>query len=79
MINLNAMIAEVLRVPPAEITDNTSMDSTSAWDSISHIEIIFELEKKLAIVFNGDEIIKMTSVNKIKNLIFEKLGECVET
>lgn len=78
MVNITAIIAEVLRVPVTEITEHTSMESNPLWDSISHMEIIYALEKKFALEFSGEEIIEVTSVNKIKDVIFKKIGERLE-
>lgn len=79
MKNITTIIAEILRVPVTEITEHTSMESNPLWDSLSHIEIIYALERKFAIEFSGDEIVEAISVNKIKDIVLKKTGECLET
>lgn len=77
-MEINTIVAEILRIPVTEISDSTSMESNPLWDSLSHMEIIYILEKKFDLVFNGDEIIEITSVSKIKKVISQKMGECLE-
>lgn len=78
MLQIKAIIAEVLRVSADEVNEHTSMETNSLWDSLSHMEIIYTLEKKFGIEFSGDEIIQITSVNKIKDIISKKVGDCLE-
>ena len=66
---INLIIADILRLPIANITEDTSMETQSVWDSLSHMEIIYALENKLAIQFTGDEIVEATSVKKIKYIL----------
>lgn len=72
MKNLYTIIADVLRVPATEISEQTSMENNPLWDSLSHMEIIAMLEKKYSIEFSGDEIVEITSIDKIRDLIIKK-------
>lgn len=66
-----ALIEEALMLPEGTITENTKIDDVEAWDSLAHVMIIGELEKKLGISIPLDEAIEITCVKDILN----KAGE----
>ena len=57
-----------------KINDTSSMEDISAWDSLKHMEIIAALEDNYEIEpFTGEEIVQMTVVSKIKEILEAKL------
>lgn len=67
--NLTNIIADVLRVPRAEIVDSLDMEATGTWDSLSHMQLIAALEEEFNIELTADEIVAMRSVGEIKNVL----------
>ena len=64
---LTNILGRLLGMSSAEITDATSMENTTAWDSLRHIEIIAALEEEFQISsLTIDEIVNMTSVRAIR-------------
>jgi len=63
---------EVFRVPEREFRDQLSPDTVREWDSLSHLILAESLEKEFKIKIRSDEIITLTSVKKIKELLKEK-------
>ena len=66
------LLAKVLSLPAAEITDDFAMKDTEAWDSLKHMELVLSLEETFSIEFTLDEIVAMQSVGQIKKTLSEK-------
>ncbi len=66
---LYGLIHDVLRLPKSEISDDLDMAATSAWDSLSHMQLIAALEDEFGIELTADEIIEMRSVGQIKTVL----------
>ena len=66
---LAALTSEVLRMPAQSITDELDMAGTDTWDSLTHMELIAGIEQDLGIELTSDEIVTMTSVAKIKDVL----------
>jgi acyl carrier protein len=70
---LFGILSRVLGVRVESIGDLTSMKTTSEWDSLKHIEIITAMEEELGVPqFSLDEIVEVTSVRKIKEVLRAK-------
>lgn len=67
---LEAVFATVFGVTP--IDDSTSMETVADWDSASHITLIVELENEFAIALTTDEVVQMTNVRSIKQVLSRK-------
>ena len=66
---VEGLLAEVLQVPAAEITDDLSMKDVEAWDSLKHMELIVSLEQTFGLQLTFDEIVAMQSVGEIKRVM----------
>ena len=55
------------------IHENDGMDSVSEWDSLSHINIILEIEKNTGYKFSPLNISKATSIKKIYKMIIFRM------
>ena len=64
--SLEELIAEVLRVPRAEITDDSGPNTHPSWHSVRHIDLITALEAAYGIEFSINEIIAMDKVASIR-------------
>ena len=64
---------EVLQVPFNKVTDTTTMENLSEWDSMKHMELIMALENKFQVSFEINEIVELNSVKKIIETIQHKL------
>ncbi|MDR2162838.1 MAG: acyl carrier protein [Clostridiales Family XIII bacterium] len=51
------------------VTDETSGDDLKEWDSVSHIQLIFEIEEAFDVQFDSDDIPELTSVGAIADKI----------
>lgn len=66
---LHDIIAAALSIPANEVTDDLSYQSIPEWDSVSHIYLITELEAAFNITIDTDEVLEMSSVEKVKETL----------
>lgn len=66
---VRVVLADVLQVTPAMITDHLAMQDVDAWDSLKHMELIVSLENTFGLQLSFDEIVNMKSVGDIKRVI----------
>lgn len=66
---VEALLADVLQVPAATITDALAMQDVEAWDSLKHMELIGALEEAFGVELTFDEIVGMRSVGEIKRVL----------
>jgi len=66
---IEVLLAEVLQIPAAAITDDLAMTDLDIWDSLKHMELIMALEQSFGLQLNFDEIVRMRSVGEIKRVL----------
>ncbi|MBW8683152.1 acyl carrier protein [Chitinophaga rhizophila] len=66
---LQDIIAAALSIPAAQVTDDLSYQSIPEWDSVSHIYLITELEAAFNITIDTDEVLEMSSVEKVRETL----------
>jgi acyl carrier protein len=50
-------------------TEETDSESIEDWDSVSHIQLIFEIEEIFGVQFEADDIPQLTSVGAIADKV----------
>ena len=70
--NLNEIIADCLMVSKDEIKSDTELNSIPAWDSMAHMMMVSSIEEKYDVLFTGDEIVEMSHVHKIRDILISK-------
>jgi acyl carrier protein len=68
-VNLLALIAGTLGIPPADVGEATTMGNTEKWDSLRHLMLMTELETSYRIELTDEEMTAATSVAKIRELL----------
>lgn len=63
------LIAEFFDVDNSKISDETSQNDIEKWDSLNSLLLIDELEKEYNVKFSIDDIIEITKVKHIKNIL----------
>ncbi|MDC8445219.1 MAG: acyl carrier protein [Nitrosomonas sp.] len=53
---------------------DTSRDDVAEWDSLSHIRLLTAIEASFDVQFDLEEIVNMTTVATIVDLLYEKLN-----
>lgn len=69
---VEGLVAEVLRIPAATITDDLAMKNLDVWDSLKHMELVISLEQSFGLQLSFDEIVRMQSVGEIKRVLRER-------
>ena len=64
-----AFVAEMLGVPQDAIGPDSSMDNTPAWDSMEHMTMMLEFERRFGKSPDMDAISRATSVRAIAELM----------
>ena len=59
------IIARVLNVDPAQITDELSSGDIPEWDSVGNLAIISTIEQELDLEFPLEDLFDLTSVRSI--------------
>jgi len=72
MNKLNEIFANILNIPIEKITSELSMENTVEWDSLTHIEILYELQKTFNVKFDSYEAINMIDYNQTISILSNK-------
>lgn len=62
-------IAAVLGVADEDLTDDSSPETVSSWDSLNHLNLILALEGEFGIELTPDDAMEMTSIANIRALL----------
>lgn len=69
---LNRIFRDVLENPELLLTEQTTADDVEEWDSLTHIQLIVEIEKSLGIRFSSREIRRWNNVGEMIDSIAQK-------
>lgn len=73
--DVQTIFRTIFRNPNLVITDDMDADDVEAWDSLSHINMIVEVERHFGISFRNSEIARLQCVGDLKALIQKKKPE----
>lgn len=59
------IISKIMRVPLAEVSEDSSPDTLEAWDSLTHMNLVMALEEAFEIQFEVEDIADMLNVELI--------------
>ena len=63
------IISKIIKVDSKSINENSTMNDFSKWDSLAHLNIMLEIEKKFKKKINTSKMSDLDSVNKILNFL----------
>lgn len=69
---VDLLVAGVLQIPAAAVTDDLAMKDVDAWDSLKHMELIVSLEERFDLQLTFEDIVAMQSVREIKRVLSER-------
>ena len=69
---LSEIFVREIRLHPEDFTEELSYNSIPEWDSQAHILLVIAIEEKFGIDIEQDEVVRMTSVRKILDLLKSK-------
>ena len=66
-------LSEILEASLEDLRKNLKMEESEIWDSLKHMELIAMIESKYNVNLTVDEIVKMTSIKEITNVLSERI------
>jgi len=70
---LNQVFRAVLEDDTIALTPQTTAEDVDGWDSMNHIFIVAELEKRLGLKFKAAEMEELKNVGELAALVHQKL------
>lgn len=71
-MELNEVIAGVLKIDPSMINNESNAHNTPNWNSLRHIELILAVENAYGVRFSMPEMVSMQNVGDMRDLLIEK-------
>jgi acyl carrier protein len=71
---LTAVFRDIFDDPSLEITDSTTADDISDWDSITHITLITAVEEEFKVSFSTKDVKSLANVGDFIRLIVSRVG-----
>ena len=71
---VRSIAADVLQVPAALITQDSSTENVESWDSVHHLNLVLALEQEFDLQFEPEEMDQMHSIAHIVNVVENKLN-----
>ena len=65
--------ADIFKVDHNEINEHSSSRTFPGWDSLNHLALIARLEQVFNVKFSTSDVMVMTSINSIQNVINKKI------
>lgn len=69
---LRDVFGEVLGLPPERLSDATSPETTSEWDSLAAMNLVAALEETFGVELSTMEIMRMRSVGIVREVLRAK-------
>ena len=67
--DIKALIASYFKVSMEKITDETTASDIEGWDSLSHAQLLLEIEQKFNISFELSDVMEMDNVGRLIEII----------
>ena len=72
---LDVVFRQVLEDDSIQLKPETTADDVEGWDSMNHIFIVVELEKRLGVKFQAAEMEELKNVGELAGLVKQKLAK----
>jgi acyl carrier protein len=69
---LQDVFRDVFDDPALTLTDTTTSDDISDWDSLQHVTLLFRIEDEFGVEFMGDEAASLANVGELTELLHQK-------
>ena len=74
MEKIRNILAETFHICESDITLDIKIKDIDSLDSLTHMEMIANLESELNIEFSANDIMQMTDVTNIEKIVEDKLN-----
>jgi len=72
---ITEIVKRILKHSDFELTDERKAGEIKGWDSLTHMVIITEIEKHFGVKFSFSDILNLTNMGDMFNLLETKLGK----
>ena len=69
------LFSEILEVDSAKLSDESSPDNTSEWDSLAAMDLVAGIEERFNVELTTKEIMKMSSIGLARETLKAKGAE----
>jgi len=69
------IISESLEIQIEDVTEETNIDNTPTWDSLSNLKLVMEIENEFDIFLEPEDFVVMINFNGILNTVKSYLKE----
>ncbi len=66
------VVSNIIGVPVETLSEKSSRETASYWDSLKHMNLILSLEEEFSVSLSDEEIMKISSIKDIIKLLKEK-------
>lgn len=71
---IKKIFAEAFEIPEEEVRDDIAYNSYRPWDSLKHLQLVSMFEEELDIELEMDDIIDMSSYQKVRDIVMQYLS-----
>lgn len=68
-VDLRQLMADVFGVDLGQITEDASIDTIEAWDSVRHLNLVLALEERFAVTFTEQETVEILNYELIRVIL----------
>ncbi len=68
-VKIDELVARVFDLDGGRVADDLTADDVDQWDSLNHLRLVTALEEFYGIKLKMREVMAMTSVSKIKEIV----------
>lgn len=69
---INAVLMKIFDISRQDVVRDLTRDDVAKWDSLTHMDLVVSLESEFNVYFEVDDIIAMTSLQAIRDILKEK-------
>ena len=70
---LRDALRRVLRLPDLVVDDHTKAHDVPGWDSLTHVEVLLEVQRAYGVRFRSTDVIRLKSVGDLQALVHARL------
>jgi acyl carrier protein len=72
MAQISRIVREVLRLPAATITVDTTARDVQGWDSLAHVEIILAVERAFKFRLRAADMARLDSIGSLVDVVIQR-------
>jgi acyl carrier protein len=74
-VKIKSVFCQELGLDDSAVNDVTAYDSTDAWDSLKHLQLVSRFEEEFGIELPVDDVIAMSTFPKVVEIIKKNIAK----